>query len=166
MADTARPPVAPSRVGYEPPAPIAPRAEERSLGDLFRELSAETRQLIQQEVALAKTEASQKARAAGRDMAKAAAGGFVAYAGFVVALVALGLLLGTVMPDWLGLSIVGVVVLLVGYALLKSGMNGLKKRDFALTYTARTLSEDATFVKAEAQEITRDPAPGRRPTTP
>ncbi len=133
-------------------------ADNRSLGDLFKELSDETKLLVRQEVALAKKEASESMRKGMRNAGYAAGGGFVAYAGFIVALMGLGLLLGLFMPDWLGLLIVGVVVVIIGYALLQKGINGFKKTDFALDRTMRTLQNDGTFVRQEAQEIKRDPA--------
>jgi hypothetical protein len=43
--------------------------EERSIGELFTELTRELSTLMRQEVALAKTEMSQKASAVGKDVA-------------------------------------------------------------------------------------------------
>lgn len=146
--------------------PIRSAPAEPSLGDLFRDLSEETKHLVQQEVALAKTEASDKAKKAGKHIGYIAAGGFVAYAGFVVTLVGLGTLLGTVLSDmddvtdefvWLGLLIVGLLTLVVGAILANKGISGFKNTDFSLERTSRTLSNDAAFVKAEANEVTRDP---------
>ncbi len=145
--------------------PTRPTSAEPSLGDLFRNLSEETKHLVQQEVALAKTEAFDKAKKAASHIAKVAAGGFVAYAGFVVTLVGLGTLIGALLSDmelgneyaWLGLLIVGLLTLVVGAILANSGISGFKNTDFSLERTSRTLSNDAAFVKAEVDEVKRDP---------
>lgn len=144
-----------------PPAPYPPPVHggaERSLGDLFRELGEETRTLVRQEIALAKTEAKAKAAQAGKHLGYIAAGGFLAYAGALVLIVSLGLLLGTVMPDWLGLMIVSVAAVLIGYGLFARGREGLKHTDFSLERTAQTLQEDKAWMKEEVREIKRDPA--------
>lgn len=131
---------------------------ERSLGDLFRELADETRMLVRQEFQLAKVEVREIAREASRNMGMAAAGGFVAYAGFVVLVVGLAFLLANVMPVWLSFSLVGLVVLLVGYALFRSGQHGLQETDFRLERTTESLQEDKQWAKQEAQDVRNDPS--------
>ncbi len=54
---------------------------ERSVGELFAELSRDMATLVRQEVHLAKTEVSQKASQMGKDIGFLAVGGAVAYAG-------------------------------------------------------------------------------------
>ena len=135
-----------------------PAHDDRSLGDLFKELTRETQLLVRQEIQLAKTEASEKASKAGKNVGFIAAGGFVAYAGFIVLVVALGFLLGTFMPLWLGLLIAGGGVLIVGGALLQKGLSGLKNTDFSLEHTSKTLQEDKLWIKQEAQEVKNDPS--------
>ncbi len=74
------------------------RKEERSLGDLFSELTQDLSTLVRQEVMLAKTELRQKASEAGKDVGLLAAGGAIAYAGFLVILAGVVLALGLVLP--------------------------------------------------------------------
>lgn len=131
---------------------------DRSLGDLFKELGRETQTLIRQEVQLAKTEAQENAAKAGKHVGMMAAGGFVAYAGFLALVAALGFLLGSFMPTWLGFLIAGALVVIVGAMLLQSGRKGFKNTDFTFDRTAETLQEDALWMKQEAQEIKDDPA--------
>lgn len=147
-------PVPYDRRPYDRPAP---ERDGRSLGDLFKELAGETRTLVRQEIQLAKNEAQIKAKKAGKNVAFLAAGGFVAYAGFIVLVMALGLLLGTFMPDWLGFLIAGAVVVIAGVVLLKKGQEGLKDTDFTLDRTAETLQEDKLWMKQEMQEVKDDP---------
>ena len=140
-----------------PPRPAVQNQDERSLGDLFKELAGETQLLVRQEIRLAKAELSEKAGKAGKNVGFIAAGGFVAYAGLIVLVMALGLLLGSFMPDWLGFLIAGVVAILAGYAFFQKGLSGLKHTDFSLERTAETLQEDKLWMKQEAQEVKRDP---------
>lgn len=127
--------------------------DDRSLADLFRELTQETRVLIRQEINLAKTEASEKASAAGKDAGLVGAGGAVAYVGFIVLSIGLALLIGTFMPEWLAFMIVGTVVAVAGYALAQSGLNALKQTDFTLARTAETLEEDKQWMKEEVRQM-------------
>ena len=60
---------------------MAATHDERSLGDLFAELSRETGVLVRKEVELATAELTGKAKLAGADAATVAAGGALAAAG-------------------------------------------------------------------------------------
>ncbi len=72
--------------------------DDRSLGELFKDLSHETSTLVRQEVALAKTELTQTATEVGKDVAFLAVGGAVAYAGLLAILAAIILALALVLP--------------------------------------------------------------------
>ena len=121
--------------------------DERSLGELFAELAHETSTLVRQEVNLAKTEMSQKASRAGRHVGVMAAGGAVAYAGLLAILAALIVLLNNVMPLWLSALLVGIVVAVVGYLLVRRALDALKQEDFAPRETMETLKEDQQWAK-------------------
>jgi hypothetical protein len=125
--------------------------EDRSLGELFSELSRETSTLVRQEVDLAKTELTHKAAEVGMDVGFLAAGALVAYAGFltlvamlVVALVQLGI------TAWLSALIVGVVVLAVGGWLVRTGLAALRTQKMIPKQTTETLQEDAQWAKNQA----------------
>jgi xanthine/uracil permease len=122
---------------------------ERSLGELFSQLSRDVSTLFQQEVRLAKVEMSQKASEAGRQVAFMAAGGFIAYAGFLALLAALILGLAEVMPAWLAALIVGLIVAGIGYFLLQKGMNDLKNMNPAPEKTVQTIKEDGQWLKQQ-----------------
>ena len=121
--------------------------DDRSLGELFTELAQETSTLVRQEVNLAKTEMSQKASTAGRHAGVLAAGGALAYAGLLAILAALIVLLDNVMPLWLSALLVGLVVVVVGYLLVRRGLDALKQEDFAPRETIETLKEDQRWAK-------------------
>lgn len=116
--------------------------DDRSLGELFSELTRETTTLVRQEVELAKTEMSHKAARVGKDVGFLVAGGAVAYAGLLTLIAFVVLWLGTVIAMWLSALIVAAVVLLIGGFLVMSGINNLKKEEIAPRQTIETLKED------------------------
>lgn len=125
------------------------RRDERSLGELFAELSRETSTLVRQEVNLAKTEMTQKAREVGKDAGFMAAGGAVAYAGLLVLLAALVLLIGIWIPMWISALIVGVVVAGIGAFLVLRGRDRLMHTSMAPQQTVETLKENVTWAKEQ-----------------
>ena len=125
--------------------------DERSLGELFSELAQETSTLVRQEVNLAKTEMSQKASSAGKHVGVLAAGGALAYAGLLAILAGIIALLNDVMPLWVAALLVGIVVAVVGYLLVKRGLDALKREDFTPRETIETLKEDQEWAKEQTR---------------
>lgn len=116
--------------------------EDRPLGELFGELATEVSTLARQEMDLAKAEMSQKTSGLGKDAGYVAAGGLVAYAGFLAILA--GVIIGLAaagMPWWLSALLVGIVVAIGGYVLIRAGLDGLKKNDLTPRQTIQTLKE-------------------------
>lgn len=127
------------------------RRDERSLGELFAELAQETSTLVRQEVALAKTEMTQKATQVGRDVGVIGMGGAIAYAGLLAIVGALILLLGQFIPLWLSALIVGLVVAGIGYVLVQRGISALKRVDLTPRATVASLKEDAEWAKDQTK---------------
>jgi tetrahydromethanopterin S-methyltransferase subunit G len=125
--------------------------DNRSLGELFSELAQETSTLVRQEVDLAKTEMSQKASRVGKDVGFLAAGGAVAYAGLLAILAAVIVVLDTFLPLWLAALLVGLVVVAVGYFLVKKGLDALKQESVAPQQTIETLKEDGQWIKDQTR---------------
>jgi len=123
--------------------------EERSLGELFGELSRETSQLVRHEVALARTEMGQKASEVGKDIGSLAVGGAVAYAGLLAIIAAIIIALGSVIPMWISALLVGLVVAAIGYFLVQKGMSALKKQNMAPKQTLDTIKEDTEWAKQQ-----------------
>ena len=126
-------------------------SDNRSLGELFSELSRETSTLIRQEVQLAKAEVSQKASKIGRDVAFLAAGGLIVYAGFLALLGALIIGLAEFMDGWLAALIVGIVVIAVGYFLVQKGINELRRMNPIPERTVETLREDKEWIQEQVR---------------
>jgi drug/metabolite transporter (DMT)-like permease len=125
---------------------MPPNADERSLGDLFSELSRETAALIRKEVELAKTEMAGKAKVAGTQAGIVAAGGALAHAGFLVLLAAIVIGLTELgMPPWLAALLVAVAVIGGGYALINQGLSKMRNTSFTPVQTMETLKENATW---------------------
>ncbi len=125
--------------------------DDRSLGELFSELAQETSTLVRQEVNLAKTEMSDKVSRAGKQVGVLAAGGALAYAGFLAILAGIIALLNDVMPLWLSALLVGLVVAVVGYVLVRRGLEALKREDFTPRETIETLKEDQRWAKDQTR---------------
>ncbi len=126
------------------------RRDDRSLGELFAELTRELTALVRQEAALARTELTEKATTAGKNVGVLAAGGAVAYAGFLALLAALIIGLGQLgVPWWLSALIVGLVVAGIGYALVQKGLKALKQLNLAPQQTIETLKEDKEWAKEQ-----------------
>ena len=128
---------------------------EPSFGQLLKELSLESRDLVQQEIALAKAEMTEKASRVGRNIAYLAVGGLIAYAGFMVLLLAaswgLREALNETMPDniamWLAPLIVGFVVAIVGYILVQKGITTLKNTSLAPRQTIQSIRENKQWLQ-------------------
>jgi hypothetical protein len=131
--------------------PLHATKDERSLGTLFSELSQETTTLVQQEVALAKAELSEKLAHLGRAVASLAIGGLVLFAGLLVLLDAAVYGLSTLLPPelrpWLAALIVGGVVAGIGFVLLQKGRSTLHSATLAPQRTAESLRRDKDMVK-------------------
>jgi xanthine/uracil permease len=124
----------------------ADRTDERSLGELFAELSRETGTLMRKEVELAKVELTASMRKAGADAGMAAAGGALAHAGLLVVLAALVLGLHELgIPAWLSAVIVGLGTIVVGYVLVNRGLTRLRQTQIVPANTVETLKENATW---------------------
>lgn len=134
--------------------------ESRTIGSLLKELLEETRQLFRQEVALAKTEAGEKASLLARNVAFLAAGGLVAFAGALFLLGGLSVLLSWAlesaglsagMAAWLGPAIVGLVVAGIGYGLIQKGMHTLKSGSLKPELTIESIKEDKQWTQQRLQ---------------
>ena len=125
---------------------MARAQDERSLGELFAELSRETGVLVRKEVELATTEMTAKARTAGIHISTIAAGGALTHAGLLVLLAAfvIGLAQLGVTP-WLSAAIVALATMGIGYALVSKGRASLRRANLVPTQTLTSLKETATW---------------------
>ena len=129
---------------------MAQLRDERSLGDLFSDLSRETTTLVRQEVQLAKAELTQSATEAARGIGILVAGGAVAYAGLLFLLLAIVFgLIEAGWDAWLSALVVGLVVVAIGAILVLRARESLKPANLAPQKTVETLKEDAAWAKEQ-----------------
>jgi xanthine/uracil permease len=129
---------------------MAQLRDERSLGDLFSDLSRETTTLVRQEVQLAKAELTQSATEAARGIGMLLAGGAVAYAGLLFLLLAIVFgLIEAGWDAWLSALVVGLVVVAIGAVLVLRARESLKPANLAPRRTIETLKEDQEWAKEQ-----------------
>lgn len=126
-------------------------AEERSIGELFGELSQDIGLLVRQEAQLAKTEMQTKLSRVTGDLLPLAAGGVVALVGGLAITAAIILLLidPIGVKPWLAALIVGVVLGLIGWMMLQRGLKDLKRTDPTPRRTVETIKEDIQWAKEQ-----------------
>jgi hypothetical protein len=128
---------------------------DKSLPSLFSDLARETVDLVRQEMALARAEISQKITSAERGLVALIVGGVIILAGLMLLLQAVVNALGMALPEetapWLAPLIVGAVVAVIGYVMLKGGRSRLQPDNLMPNRTVESLRRDA----AVAQETVR-----------
>jgi len=131
---------------------IEPRRDERSLGQLFADLTRDVSILLRKEIELARTEMTSKASSVARDAAMAGVGGALIYAGFLglMAAVILGLAKAGLDP-WLAALLVGLCVVGVGAAFVEKGRSGITKTSIAPRRTVETVKDDVDWAKEQVQ---------------
>jgi uncharacterized membrane protein YqjE len=121
---------------------------ERSLGELFSDLSQQSADLIRQEMRLAKVELSENLAGAGRHamligvaMAFGLAAVIAAAASILLVMIELGV------EPWLAATITTAVTGLAACVLAQSGVSGLRKTTIAPVETIHSLKETTEWLK-------------------
>lgn len=124
------------------------RADDRTLGELFSELSSETATLIRQEAALARSELTQILARWKRHAAIIVVGGVLAYAGVLTACAGLALvLIRAGLAPWLAAVVTAAALLVIGGLLVQQGLAALRRDPLAPPATLETLKENAQWAK-------------------
>lgn len=128
---------------------------DKPLSALFSELTNETVDLVRQEVALARAEMSQKISSAQTGLVSTAIGAAVLMAGLFIVLLAVVNFVAMLLPPdqapWLAPLIVGVVVALIGYMMLKGGSSKLKPHNLMPERTMDSFRRDKGLVQEKAR---------------
>lgn len=127
------------------------REQERSIGELFGQLTQDMTLLVRQEVQLARTEMSEKLSRFTTNLVSVLAGGLVAYVGGLALVAALILAihdLANISAAWSAL-IVGGIFAIVGYVMLQRGLKEMKRVDLAPRRTVETLKDDVQWAKEQ-----------------
>ena len=131
-------------------------SEQRSLPDLLRDLMNDVTSLFRKEIQLAKAEAGEKVGKAMVGVEMLAAGGILAIAALGVLLSAavagvaallMSLGMGEAAASGIAALIVGGIVAVIAYTLIKRGVSALKAQNLMLDRTAHSLERDASVLK-------------------
>ena len=127
--------------------------QERSIGELFGQLTQDMTLLVRQEVQLARTEMTEKLSKLTTNLISVGAGGFVAYLGGLALMAALILAirdLANISLAWSAL-IVGGILAIVGYVMLQRGLKELKRTELAPRRSVENIKDDVQSIKDDVQ---------------
>jgi xanthine/uracil permease len=122
--------------------PVSAADHDASVVGLLRQLSREVPALFTKELALAKAELQASLTTLKAGIAGVAGGAMVLLAGFIILLMSAVYGLSTMMAPWLAALIVGVVVMIVGFAMLQSGKKQFEPSNFKPDRTLDALNKD------------------------
>jgi uncharacterized membrane protein YqjE len=127
--------------------------QERSIGELFGQLTQDMTLLVRQEVQLARSEMSEKISRLTTNLISVTAGGLVAYMGAWALVAALVLALHQLadISPWVSALIVGVVLAISGYLILQRGLKELRRVDLAPRRTVENIKDDVQSLKDDVQ---------------
>ena len=127
--------------------------QERSIAELFGQLSQDMTMLVRQEVQLARAEMSEKLSRLTANLVSVIAGGFVAYVGALALVAALILALNDLasISPWVSALIVGAVLGIAGYAMLRRGLGELRRVDLAPRRTVENIKDDVQAIRNDVQ---------------
>jgi hypothetical protein len=127
--------------------------QERGVAELFGQLSQDMTMLVRQEVQLARAEMSEKLSRLTANLVSVIAGGFVFYVGALALVAALILALHDLasISPWVSALIVGAVLAIAGYAMLRRGLGELKRVDLAPRRTVENIKDDVQAIKNDVQ---------------
>ena len=129
------------------------KQQERSIGELFGQLSQDMTLLVRQEVQLARTEMAEKLSRFTTNLISVGAGGFVAYLGGLALMGALILAirdLANISLAWSAL-IVGAILAIVGWVMLQRGMKELKAAELTPRRSVENIKDDVQSIKDDVQ---------------
>jgi uncharacterized membrane protein YqjE len=121
---------------------------DRSLGELFSDLSQQTGDLIRKEMRLARVELREKLSDVGKQammIGVAVAFGLAAVVTIAAAITLLLIEVGVV--AWLAAAITAAVMGLTAYLLAQSGISALRRKSIALVETIHSLKETTQWLK-------------------
>ena len=136
----------------EPKEPANLPTPQKSLGELFADLSTQISALVRQEVQLAKTEITEKVSGLANGAAALAVAAFLGIAAFFVLLIAAIYALSLVLPAWAAALIVAVVLLIIAGVAAMTGIKMLKKATPPMPEkTMETLKETPQWLKNQVK---------------
>lgn len=123
--------------------------DDRSLGELFSELSRGASTLVRQEVELAKLETKEQLQRTGKAGVLFTAGGVAGFLALLLLSFAAAWGLAAVMPDGVAFLIVGLVYAVVAAVLLGKAKKQAAEIEPVPQQTVETLKEDVQWARAQ-----------------
>ncbi len=127
---------------------MAQNLNGRSVSELVSTFMDGMGRMVTQEMDLAKAELAQKASLAIWSIVLLAAGGAVAFAGFLALVAAAVAAVWLALPLWLSALLVGIVVIAIGLSVAMIGVNELKKGNFKPEQTIDSLKEGLKWMRS------------------
>jgi Putative Actinobacterial Holin-X, holin superfamily III len=125
--------------------------QERSVGELFGQLSQDLGLLVRQEAQLAKAEVQEKLTRVTANLVSLATGGLVALVGGLALTAGIILLLidPVGLDPWLAAALIGALMGVVGWVMLRGALQELKRIDPTPRRTVETIKEDVQWAKEQ-----------------
>lgn len=128
------------------------RTSEKSLSDLVSDLTREASVLIRDEVRLAKTEISEKVDQATSGAVSLLSGALIAFAGLIILLNAIAILLADLiapwtLQPWVAPMIIGIAVPLIGLLMMQRGRKRISAEGLAPHRTMHSINRDKDMIK-------------------
>jgi len=133
--------------GVRPQDPTKPKQPDKSLGDLFGDLSSEFSDLLRTQVELAKVEIRTEAKQAGRTAGMFGGAAVAAYMALVLLSFAAAWALENVMDAGLAFLIVGAVYAVVAAVLYVRGRDRAKQMNVVPEQTVASVKEDVQWAR-------------------
>jgi len=124
-------------------------AEEAGFADLLGRLASESSTLVRDEIALAKSEISEKASRASKAGIFLGAGTVIGLTGSLAIMASFVLLLSKWIDPWIAADIIGVLLIIIAAAVLYIGFNIARKINPKPEQTIETLKENRDFIKEQ-----------------
>jgi hypothetical protein len=138
-------------------------SQERTIGQLFAQMTDDLRAIVQTEIALAKTEISAQLGVAGKGAGMLATAGVLALYGLGLLFIALSLVIAIWLPAWAGFLIMAVVLFIVTAILALVGRNALNtvnpRPERAIAQAQETVNSLKASASAGAEHAKAVPAP-------
>lgn len=132
--------------------------QDTSLASLVKDLIGEIGQLIRQELRLARAETGEKLAQAQNGIIGIVVGLLLAFSGLLVLLQAVVIALANVMPAWLASVIVAVVVVGVGFMLVRQGQSNLSPANLVPERTLKAMRTDKDMIVEKVNDSTKQVA--------
>ena len=123
------------------------------LGSIVSGIVKDLQEIVRGEFNLAKTEIKEDVSAMGKGAASIAAGGIVAFVGFVFLMLSATFVLSKWVEMWIAALIVAVALLLIGAILAMSGKKKLSASSLKPTESMESLKEDQAWASQQIKSV-------------